>query len=89
MDPTFPVALLRIALALKMEPRAGLDEIIERTTQSMRLSRRDFRAYLADHMAMLAQAATDVKAPAAPTKRRPALVHASAPARRIKLRSPR
>lgn len=61
----YPVALLRIAVGLKLRPQATLDEIVENTTRTMRLSRRKFRSYLAKHMALLAQAATDVETPAA------------------------
>lgn len=97
----YPVALLRIAVGLKLRPQATLDEIVENTTRTMRLSRRKFRSYLAKHMALLAQAATDVETPAAKRSGSPKSARSVRPhpvreivttrrvGRKVKQRSPR
>lgn len=55
-DPSFTLALLRIAVALKTEPTTGLDELVERTARKMGLDRSAFRGFLAHHMRLLAEA---------------------------------
>jgi hypothetical protein len=52
-DAVFQVALLRIALTLKKEPDASLDDVIERTAKVLKLPRVQFRNYLTSNMALL------------------------------------
>lgn len=58
-DPKLAVALLRVAVGLKTQPDAGLDQLIRKATAALGIDPRHFRRYLADHMALLAQTAPE------------------------------
>jgi hypothetical protein len=86
-DDVLSTALLRVALALKMDPDASLDVIVERTAKAMSLSKAKLRTHLASHMALLT--AQDFRRARRPA---PAVGTVQATARlggRVKSRSPR
>src|SRR5689334_9031924 len=52
-DPLFGVALLRIALELKKQPDADLERVVTRVVAEMKLSEREFQAFLLRHGGLL------------------------------------
>jgi hypothetical protein len=92
LDDVFPVALLRIAMALKRRPESRIEAIVEETVKAMGLPRRRFQSYLAEHMTLLSVTAKDFERANKRVSRRepaPAVVEAVAGRRRVKARSPR
>ena len=52
-SPMYGVALLKIAMELKREPAAGLDDILRGVLERMRLDEPDFRRFLEQNGGLL------------------------------------
>jgi len=70
IDSRLGAGLIRVALALRADPRAELDPIAERTAREMELDLRVFRRYLAENIDTLWRTQSPEKALAVARRRR-------------------